>query len=140
MIFKADVANLSAIRNFVRESSSARKVPEQKLNAIILAVDEACSNIIQHGYLGDDGIIELHVGNDDGRLEVQLHDRAPYFNPLNVNPACDLEQTIEERPIGGLGILMMQQNADTLKHTPRTGGGNILTLAVNFKPEVGSDV
>jgi serine/threonine-protein kinase RsbW len=90
-------------------------------------VDEAATNIILHGYRGAPGWVDLTVKRADDRLVVTIEDAAPAFDPTVV-PAPDLGVPPGARRPGGMGIHLMRESTDALDHSPRQGGGNILTM------------
>ena len=92
-----------------------------------LALDEIVSNVICHGWK-DDGEHQLHVriSRVEDELRVEVEDDAAPFNPLEV-PAPDLDQPLEQRPVGGLGIFLVQQIMDGLEYR-RLDGRNLLIM------------
>ncbi|HET6581394.1 MAG TPA: ATP-binding protein [Methanoregula sp.] len=91
-----------------------------------LAVEEAITNIINHGYKKTGGKIIVSSRINPERIEVQIIDTAPRFNPLSV-PEPDLDSTIEDRNIGGLGIFLIRQLMDEVSYRYEDGK-NILVL------------
>lgn len=126
----ADVANLVKIREFVQQSTSALGVTQEIIDDIVLAVDEAVTNIIVHGYKDQPGIIEIEVRRESDTLFLHLQDQAPSFNPTQV-PSPDLTLSLEKRPLGHLGVLMIRHIVDEMIYEIRPGGGNLLTLVKN---------
>jgi serine/threonine-protein kinase RsbW len=123
----ADVERLADVRAAVREVARACEAPATCLDDLVQAVDEAATNIIVHGYRGEPGTIDLTaelVGDD---IVVTLEDRAPVFDPTAV-PAPDLTIHPRDRRPGGMGVYLMRRAMDSIRHEPRPGGGNILTL------------
>ena len=123
----AELKNLSVIRDFVQEEATTLGVNPQAVADVLLAVDEAATNIIVHGYQGGSGAIEIEVSLRGHDLVVRLRDQATPFDPNNVPPP-DLTLPLEERPIGGLGIYLMTQLVDSLHHQVTPEGGNELIL------------
>ncbi len=123
----ATLSDLARIRQFVAEQAAAMGIPASKVLALLLAVDEAATNIIVHGYRGAGGPLEVQMGRVEGLVIIRLRDLAPVFDPTRVPPP-DLSLPLFERPPGGLGIHLMRQSVDELRHRPRPGGGNELVL------------
>jgi serine/threonine-protein kinase RsbW len=90
-----------------------------------LAVDEACTNIVLHGYRGREGSIAVSCRVEDGLVVVELFDTAPPFDPTCAPPPS-LDGDAASRPVGGLGIYLMRKMADTRYR--REGERNILKL------------
>jgi serine/threonine-protein kinase RsbW len=94
---------------------------------VVLAVDEAATNIILHGYQGQEGIIEIEVEQEGDALVVRLRDEAVPFDPTSV-PLPDLTVPLEQRAPGGLGIYLIRQVMDEVAYRITSQGGNELTL------------
>lgn len=90
-----------------------------------LAVDEAITNIVLHGYRGREGSITVSCRVEDDRVTVELCDTAPPFDPILAPPPI-LDGDAASRPVGGLGIYLMKQMAVTGYR--REGERNILKL------------
>jgi serine/threonine-protein kinase RsbW len=127
----AKVENLATIRDFVLEHALALGVPQKILDPVILATDEAATNIIMHGYKGQPGEIETTVSRQDEQLIIRLRDRARAFDP-NTAPTPNLQLSLDERPIGGMGIYLMRRCTDEIRYRVLPGGGNELTLIKFF--------
>lgn len=92
-----------------------------------LAVDEACTNVIEHGYAGSAGTIRLSTARDGGTLTVVVEDRGRPFDPSGI-AAPDLSAGWEDRRIGGLGWHLIRSCVDEIRYEPAASGGNRLTL------------
>lgn len=117
---------LGRMRAAVRECALASGCSEDPTADIVLAVDEACQNVIRHAYKGDpEGVIELIIRRQGKNLVFCLLDSAPEIDPSKVKPR-DLDDI---RP-GGLGTHFIQKvmdRADFLPRSPR-GSGNLLRM------------
>jgi anti-sigma regulatory factor (Ser/Thr protein kinase) len=91
-----------------------------------LAVEEAITNVINHGYKKTGGEIIVSSRISPESIEVHIMDTAPRFNPLSV-PEPELDGTIEDRNIGGLGIFLIRQVMDEVSYRYENGR-NILSL------------
>ena len=123
----AELENLAAIRDFVRASTAALGVDPQVASDVVLAVDEAVTNVIVHGYRGRPGTIQVEVAREATDVVVRLRDHAPPFDPTSAPPP-DLARPLEERPPGGLGIYLMRQTMDEVVYRLTPQGGNELIL------------
>ncbi len=92
---------------------------------IVLAIDEACQNIIRHAYRGDcNDPIFLRIELKNHALVVVLEDHAPTVSPDCMNP-----RAFEDIRPGGLGCHFIRQVMDTVTIGPSpTGHGNILQM------------
>ena len=102
-IKKAKLKHLEDIRRFVDSEMSALNVHPDVTYDILLSTTEAITNIILHGYNGEEGLIEIEVKHRDDSVAVYLRDEAPQFDPTQI-PTPDLTLPLEDRPVGGMGI------------------------------------
>jgi serine/threonine-protein kinase RsbW len=99
----------------------------QTVYAVQLAVDEACSNIIEHAYDEQSpGDIHFTCEVTGSRLRLTLRDTGKPFDPSAV-PEPDLACALEDRQVGGLGIYIMRKIMDEV-HFEAGELGNTLTL------------
>lgn len=119
--------HLPAIMAFV--DAAFADVPSEPRFALRLAVEEACLNVMTHGYGGreDAGPIALRVDSTADGVTVTIADRAPLFRPADA-PAADTESGWAEREPGGLGWHLIRSSVDEVRHEEGAGGGNVLTL------------
>ncbi len=98
-------------------------------NRIVLSVDEALANIVEHAYDDDPaGSIDLSMERvGDERVVFILEDRGPLFDPTQL-PAPNLEERSHDTGEGGLGVFLYMTLMDEARHEEREGGGNRLIL------------
>jgi serine/threonine-protein kinase RsbW len=123
----AELKNLNVIRHFVQETAESLDVDQRVIGDVILATDEAVTNVMVHGYQGQPGIIEIELRRNEDSLVVCLRDQSAPFDPT-VMPPPDVTVPLEERPPGGLGIHLMRQLMDEVVHRTTPQGGNELTM------------
>jgi anti-sigma regulatory factor (Ser/Thr protein kinase) len=99
---------------------------DQQVLDMQLAIEEAVTNTISHGYRGSTGSISIHCEAGDDRLTVMITDDAPAFDPLSV-PDPDISSSIGERRTGGLGIYLIRRVTDAVEYRYEQGK-NILVL------------
>jgi CheY-like chemotaxis protein/anti-sigma regulatory factor (Ser/Thr protein kinase) len=120
--------HLLELVDFARSRCHASGAAHDACEAVRLAVEEACTNIIEHGYPNDaPGPIRLSVEADAGQITITISDDAPVFDPAGAPPP-DLSSDWQERPIGGLGWHFIRSMMDEVRYVPGPRGGNILTL------------
>lgn len=136
LVIAAKVENLNTIRGYIKGRARPAGVPQDALDAMVLAVDEAVTNIIQHGYRENNrtGDIEIEILIRPGNLSVILRDDAPPFDPTHL-PEPDLTLPLALRPIGGLGVFLMRKKTDSLTYRTDETGKNELTLSKSFTPK-----
>jgi len=121
--------SLAKISDFITDATTRAGLDDHAAWQVQLAVDEAATNIIQHGY--EDaarGDIELAWYLDENQLVVTLRDYGRRFNPDDV-PAPDITSPLEERQAGGLGLYIMSRLMDTVRFDFDDTQGNLLTMA-----------
>lgn len=123
----AKLESLAQVRRFVRERATVLDVDPATVADLVLAVDEAATNVIVHGYQGQEGTIEIEVRREGDALVVHLRDEAKPFDPT-VAPSLDVTLPPEERAMAGMGIHMMRRNTDEMSHRLTLQQGNELTL------------
>src|SRR5678815_2568903 len=112
----AKVESLAAVRAFVEEACRRAGTDSTFAFDLKLAVDEACSNIIEHGYAGrPGGSIRLACETDEDAVRVTIVDHGRAFSPSEL-PAPDVTSEWEERPVGGLGWHLIRQSVDEIDY------------------------
>ena len=125
--WRADLAQLVVIREFVAETSRSLDADEQAIRDLQLAVDEVCSNSIRHGYGGQEGQIEVSVDRVGQSIRVVVRDWGRAFDPEQI-PVPDLGVPLEERSLGGLGLFLVQQVMDDVRFEFNDNKGNSVTM------------
>ncbi len=132
----ATLESLASISAFIREATRRAGLDDHTAWQVELAVDEAATNIIQHGYdPGAPGPIELTWRIEDDRLIVTLRDYGRRFNPDDIPPP-DLAAPLEERQPGGLGLYLMNRLMDQVRFDFDDTNGNLLTMVKRIPPRV----
>lgn len=131
--FLASSAELKEIREAVRDGAQRAGVEDELIGDLVLAVDEACQNIIRHAYSEEKGgDIELAMRREDGELVIDLRDFAQPVDPDCVNRQRDLD---EVRP-GGLGTHFMRSVMDDVRFVECSEKrGNLLRMRKRL-PEI----
>ncbi|HTH18197.1 MAG TPA: SpoIIE family protein phosphatase [Magnetospirillum sp.] len=123
-LFPARPERLCDIRHAVAETASRLGCPEPLVNDVVLAVDEACQNIIRHAYGGTGGDIVVQLGREDQRLVVRLIDFAA---PVDRAKICS--RALDDIRPGGLGTHLMRSIMDEVAFVPPPpGAGNMLQM------------
>ena len=127
----ATLSNLTAIRHFVHAALLPFCTDEDFLYETVLAVEEAVTNIILHGYKEEVGIITISIDFSEHFVEIVLKDTAPFFDPTTV-PAPQLDVPLDDRQLGGLGVHIMRKYCDKIIHQRTESGMNELILLKRF--------
>lgn len=122
--------NLENIRKFIFDYSTKFGFNSYKAEELVLAVDEACTNLIKHAYkYNNESSIIVELKSDSNNFIVNIIDNSPSFDPRTVsNP--DFVKYREECKKGGLGIFIMKSLVDSIDYNVSENGtlNNILTL------------
>ncbi len=126
--FPAHAKELGPMRAMTRTALNNHSWRSDIVEDIVLAIDEACQNIIRHAYHGEcDDPILLRIKLNNHALVVVLEDQAPTVSPDCMNP-----RALEDIRPGGLGCHFIRQVMDTVSIEPSsTGQGNILRMSKN---------
>ncbi len=127
--FKADLGQLSRIREFVTTTATALGVAPTALDDLRVAVDEAVTNVVVHGY-GGPGEITIELSADGGDLVVCLRDEAPEFDSVNAAPD-ELSPAEERTAPGGFGLYLIKQAMDEVQHRPLRPGNELTMIKRN---------
>ena len=124
--FPARAGELGRTRSMTRMALNNHEWHSDIVEDIVLAIDEACQNIIRHAYLGEcDDPIDLHIEFNDEALVVILEDQAPAVNANCMNP-----RPIDHIRPGGLGCYFIRRVMDSITLSPSpTGHGNHLRMS-----------
>jgi serine/threonine-protein kinase RsbW len=132
LTFPGNYSSLVKIGDFVTQAARSLGFDGFELYKIETAVDEACSNIIEHAYGQEDiGEIEVSVFTDPEKITITLTDFGLPFNPKNVKKP-NLSSKLKDRDDHGLGIYMMKQWMDVVNFESQNEK-NILTMVKLFK-------
>lgn len=124
---KATLDQLEKLVNFVIARARELEAPKKAIDDLHLAADEACTNVIRYAYPpGEEGEVEVSCRTAPGLFTLSIRDWGKPFDPLAVPPP-DLKLDLDQRPVGGLGILFIRKAADELTYR-RDGGCNLLVI------------
>jgi len=127
----AELESLKEFRAFITKCCAVHGLSSEVVLDLKLAVDEACTNIIQHGYKGmDPGSIILSFRIEAERILVEITDFGHIFEPAEA-PQPDIEAALGDREIGGLGLYLIYQTMDNIDYQS-SGYGNTLTFTKYF--------
>ena len=101
---------------------------------VVLAIDEALSNVIEHAYENRprSDTIEVEVISTQKALTVTITDHGTHFNPSNI-PDVNMEEHIKAQKKAGLGIFMIRQIMDEIEYTFKEGVRNTLRLVKYYE-------
>jgi serine/threonine-protein kinase RsbW len=132
LIVKSRTENLSRVRDFVSTSASEAGISLDVVENIILAVDEACTNIIRHAYKSyPDGELIVKLKFSQSKFIISIIDYGKSFEPETI-PEPDLQRYYRQRKVGGLGMYLMKTLMDDVKYVSIPGKYNEVLLSKNI--------
>ncbi len=125
--FPGRYESLARIGDFVRQIAQDAGFESFAVYSIEMAVDEACSNIIEHAY-GGEGKGDIHctcsVTEED--FKIIIKDQGKAFDPSKIPPP-NLSKNLDERQAHGLGLHFIRKWMDEVQFLSN-GPENILTM------------
>ncbi|MFY8215119.1 MAG: ATP-binding protein [Chthoniobacterales bacterium] len=125
----SDTSMLANMRHAAREFLESTTLDEMQAELIVLALDEACTNIIRHAYEGrDDCPIHLSLDAVPDRIVCVIRDFGKSCDPAKIR-----SRELDDFRPGGLGVRIMQTAFDEVKFEPRQQGTE-LTMIKYLRP------
>ena len=116
--------NLKDVRKAIKEIMSKTSLSKEDSGCIILAIDEACSNIIKHGYKNEyNRKIDLNFRLEPNLLTTSIIDNGIKFDKNSIK----IRNITEIKP-GGLGMNIINQVMDKVEYTRTPEGFNIIKM------------
>jgi serine/threonine-protein kinase RsbW len=107
---------ITLVRLALSGLSKLRPLSEEALGDLKLAVTEACTNSVRHGYENGEGVVEILYELQPDRLVVEVSDDGPGFDAFGDRPS---EDNLAE---GGLGIAIIKAVSDEFEAGDRAEG------------------
>ena len=127
LLLSNDVKRVPELNQFVKSVGDKLNLEPSLKSQLMLAVEEAVVNVMSYAYpLGTQGDISVEAKASEQWLKFIITDQGKAFDPTQGGKA-DTTLNAEDRPIGGLGILLVQSIMDTINYE-RINGKNVLTL------------
>lgn len=126
--FPARSDQLKVISAFLMNALKDTAFNDRERYAIDLALDEACSNVIDHAYSnGKPGNLKISLDIDPTGIKIILQDTGMPFDPSSV-ASPDLTSPLETRSERGLGVFLIQKMMDSVEYDFSLPGLNQLTM------------
>jgi serine/threonine-protein kinase RsbW len=128
-----DLRGLVQVRDLVRNGVEKSGFPPQYQNRLQIAVDEAVTNIIEHGYAKcavGEATIELNLNVDKDCFRMVIEDHGTSFAPENLGEV-DIDKHVKAGKSGGLGVFLMRKIMDVIEYHAEKGKKNRLVLVKN---------
>lgn len=136
----AYLESLKDFREFIKQHcANMPGINNETLYDVQLAVDEACTNIITHGYQDlNPGSIILDLELDPDQVTVSLTDFGHSFEPSSA-PLPDINAPLEGRELGGYGLFLIQQSVDEMDYQVTEDGNKMILTKYLSKADGGKD-
>ncbi len=133
LVIKSTTENLSKVRDFTKSSAEAIGFSKEAIGKIILAVDEACSNVIKHAYkYSEEGEISVSLNYKDPKFVISITDEGTHFDP-DLIPEPDIKEYHKQKKVGGLGMFLMKKLMDEVKYKNLSDNRNQVILVKYFQ-------
>jgi serine/threonine-protein kinase RsbW len=126
--------NLAMIREFVSAIGEQAGFNENETLKLALAVDEACTNVIEHAYQNEETHeVTVRVTVDEEEITFEVIDRGRGFDPTQ-EPPLPLEELVRQRRSGGLGLRLIRTIMDEVQYRMSPGQRNELRMVKKRRP------
>jgi len=129
---------LSTLADFLKGVCQKHGVPTKDIENILLAVDEASTNVIKYAYqVGPLNYFKVRVSFDRDLVQIDLLDQGRRFNPLE-NPPPDKKELAGGEEDLGMGIYVMKKVMDNIRYRYSPNEGNHLILIKRISQSKGN--
>jgi serine/threonine-protein kinase RsbW len=106
-VFPARLPAFDQVKALIDEFGTLAELGREDRHKLTLIVEELFTNTVSHGHRGgSDASVFITVEEDKGNVKLIYEDTAPPFDPLAAGQRTDIDSTIRERRVGGLGIFL----------------------------------
>ena len=127
-----ETANLSRVRAAMLEFLKGSVLDPELCNLIVVALDEALANVVEHAYQGQEGHIMLDFDLDEQRLQIVIRDNGLRFeHDEKLKSEFDIKRHIKLGRKRGLGLFLIQKIMDTVSFN--SGGAGYVNELVLTK-------
>ena len=128
---KAKIESLPELSDFINNQCDDNSVLSKDCFSIMLIVEELITNICYYAYPDKDGDFEVDIEFFSDHCLIKITDSGIPFNPTKFQKS-DTSSPISERKIGGLGLLLVRENADDFQYE-RINEQNIVRVVKQLK-------
>jgi anti-sigma regulatory factor (Ser/Thr protein kinase) len=105
--FPAQLSAFEQLKALIEEFGDAAGLGREDRHKLTLIVEELFTNTVTHGHRGDSNApVQLILEDTAAGIHLTYEDTAPQYDPLAASRRTDIESTINERRVGGLGVFL----------------------------------
>jgi len=123
---EATIENISVITNFVNDELDKYNCPEKEKIKVDIVIDELVTNVSKYAYGEETGMITVQIEMAENNICMAFIDSGIPYNPLE-RAEPDVTLSVDDRPIGGLGIYLVKKLMDDITYE-YADGKNILKI------------
>ena len=123
---EADPERLPDITDAVEELGERERWPPDFLFRMNLVLEEMTLNVMTHGRSAGASELEVVVVCEADTVTVEIVDDGPRFDPLQDAPVPDPDASLEDRPVGGLGVYLVRETVDEVSYRYEDGRNRVL--------------
>ena len=123
---EADPERLPDITDAVEELGERERWPPDFLFRMNLVLEEMTLNVMTHGRSAGASELEVVVVCEADTVTVEIVDDGPRFDPLQDAPVPDPDASLDDRPVGGLGVYLVREMVDEVSYRYEDGRNRLL--------------
>ena len=105
--FPARLSAFAQVKSLIDEFGEAAGLGREDRHKLTLIVEELFTNTVTHGHRGDSNApVQISLEDTAAGVELTYEDSAPQYDPVAASRRTDIESTINERRVGGLGVFL----------------------------------
>jgi sigma-B regulation protein RsbU (phosphoserine phosphatase) len=132
LTLSCDIDRVPELNDFIESIGQKLEMDPMMIGQVQLAVEEAVVNVMNYAYPeGRKGFVTVKAMSDGHELRLVVIDSGMAFDPTSKEKA-DVSLSVEDRPIGGLGIFLVRELMDSINYE-RADGRNLLMMIKNIR-------
>lgn len=125
-VFPARMDAFPSVRSFVEEVCDAARFGRHDAARLVLLIEELFTNTVLHGHGGDsDAPVGLALEVAEGQIALAYEDGAPPHDPFAARRPPEERSAVEDRPVGGLGVVLVSGMAEQVEYSYAAGRNRI---------------
>ncbi len=123
------IENWQTVYDFLGKCMGSIKINKNLITSVLFASEEIYVNISSYAYPESEGSVCVNFEHDAGNniLKVKFTDNGIPFDPTKVK-SPDINESLEKRKIGGLGIFIANKIMDSMEYVYRDGQNNLIII------------